>query len=129
MNLKIYPTIQKASELTGKTQKEIRSIVKKLYGENIKTACCICGSKIKYSVARYYSRGNSCNKCSFHCSTILDARLIYEGMVKGSQKLQDDTKKLKALLKKNSIKPEDLFLSVKFHNSAITFLGELKSHR
>lgn len=123
MNLQIYPTIKKASELTGKTQKEITAMIKKRWGKNIKTTCCICGNKIKYSVARYYSRGNSCSKCLFRCSTILKARFIYDKLVKGSKDLKDNTEALKAILKRDKIKPEELFLSIKFYNSATTLLN------
>lgn len=117
MNLSIYSSIKQASEKTGKSQLQIRNAIKYKYGKNIKTKCVNCGCKIKYSIARYLTRGNVCPKCNTNCQHFIDARLIYQRTANSNEKVKADSKKLRKLLKQYNIKSEDLFVSINFQNS------------
>ena len=101
-----------------KTQPEIKAEIKKKYGKNIKTACVICGNKIKYSIQRYYAIGNVCPKCNSKCEYILDAKKLYNKTLANSEKAKSIFKQLKEFLKKHNIDSKDLFLSIKFSDSA-----------
>jgi len=114
-----YNSIEKASKGMGKTQNEIRKMIVKEYGKNIKRVCSSCGNKIKYSVSRYYTSGNTCPKCSTKSSVIIDARKKYNHLIISADKTKVLKNDLDKFLKDNNIKYEDLFLSIKFYNSAI----------
>ena len=116
-----YNSIERASIGLGKTQNHIRKMIVKEYGKNIKRVCSSCGNKIKYSVSRYYTSGNTCPKCSTQATIILEARKIYNRLVESAKNTDEIKKELEKLLKDNNIKHEDLFLSINFYNSAITF--------
>jgi len=120
-----YISIAEALRETGISQPKIREMIKKKYGKNIKTTCVNCGNKIKHSISRYYSRGNVCRNCSVVCTRLVEARIIYKRMQSDSKKMKNDYDKLKGILKKYKIEPEELFLSIKFYNSSIALLDRL----
>ena len=124
-----YVNIKVAARELHKTQKEIREEIVKKFGKNIKTTCCSCGNKIKYSVARYYAMGNMCNNCNATVGHFIIARVLHKGIIKSNKKAEENLVKLTAHMKKYRIKKEDMFASLNFNKSFQDYLAESKRIR
>jgi len=124
-----YVSILKASREMHISQNKVREQIVEKYGHNIKTACVVCGNKIKYSIKRFYSSGNVCPKCSGKAEHIMKARKLHKEILTNQGLAEQSYNELKALLKKYSIREEDLFLSINVYRSFQHYIAKSKKSR